>query len=217
MIFLMNNVHEDVPVVFETRWAMSYLRGPLTKEQIKLLVEPARKQLIKPPAPQAPIVAPAAKPMLTKTIEKPLVPPEITEYFLPPEVKMQGDASLTYQPRIIGVAQVRLFERRLGVDTTKEHVFLTEVTGDPIPVNWDNSEEFPWESVKKMAEIGLMGLRLPTAYGGSEADLITCGIAFEEVARFDHNCAIILCSSNITGRVCYLHRRGLRRHYYPIL
>ena len=34
----MNNVHEDEPVVFETRWAMSYLRGPLTREQIKILV-----------------------------------------------------------------------------------------------------------------------------------------------------------------------------------
>lgn len=36
-IFLMNNVHEDAPVIFETRWAMSYLRGPLTREQIRQL------------------------------------------------------------------------------------------------------------------------------------------------------------------------------------
>ena len=34
-IFLMNNVHEDEPVVFETRWCLSYLRGPLTRTQIK--------------------------------------------------------------------------------------------------------------------------------------------------------------------------------------
>ena len=37
--FLMNNVHEDGPVVFETRWAMSYLRGPLTRNQIQDLVQ----------------------------------------------------------------------------------------------------------------------------------------------------------------------------------
>jgi len=36
-IFLMNNVHDDAPTIFETRWAMSYLRGPLTKQQIKQL------------------------------------------------------------------------------------------------------------------------------------------------------------------------------------
>jgi alkylation response protein AidB-like acyl-CoA dehydrogenase len=71
----------------------------------------------------------------------------------------------------------------------------------PKAAHWDMSEEFPWESVKKMADIGLTGLRLPTAYGGSGSDLTTCGIALEEVARFDHSCAIILCGCNITGRV----------------
>ena len=33
----MNNVHEDHPVVFESRWVMSYLRGPLLREEIRRL------------------------------------------------------------------------------------------------------------------------------------------------------------------------------------
>ncbi|HET9809464.1 MAG TPA: hypothetical protein VFQ66_07170 [Candidatus Limnocylindria bacterium] len=41
-IFLMHNVHEDAPVVFESRWAMSYLRGPLTRDQIKKLMDGKR-------------------------------------------------------------------------------------------------------------------------------------------------------------------------------
>ena len=41
-VFLMNNVHEDGPVVFESRWAMSYLRGPLTRDQIKKLMDGKR-------------------------------------------------------------------------------------------------------------------------------------------------------------------------------
>ncbi|HEV2173447.1 MAG TPA: DUF87 domain-containing protein, partial [Nitrospira sp.] len=41
-IFLMNNVHEDEPVVFESRWCLSYLRGPLTRMQIKTLMDPQR-------------------------------------------------------------------------------------------------------------------------------------------------------------------------------
>ena len=40
----MNNVHEDAPEVFETRWAMSYLRGPLTRAQIKILMDPRRAE-----------------------------------------------------------------------------------------------------------------------------------------------------------------------------
>jgi len=41
-IFLMNNVHEDEPVVFETRWCLSYLRGPLTRTHIKQLMDPVK-------------------------------------------------------------------------------------------------------------------------------------------------------------------------------
>ena len=80
---------------------------------------------------------------------------------------------------------------------------------------WDTQEEFPWELVKKMAEMGLTGLRLPALYGGMEADLMTAGIALEEVARFDHNCAIILCGCNITGRVLLHGSQKLRRNYLP--
>jgi len=82
---------------------------------------------------------------------------------------------------------------------------------------WDALEEFPWESVQKMAEMGLTGLRLPTSYGGAGSDLITTGIALEEVARYDHNCAIILCGSNITGRVLLHGSEMLRRNYLPAI
>ena len=57
-IFLMNNVHEDVPVVFETRWAMSYLRGPLTRDQIKILMDPTKKQITAIPAQETTSIAP---------------------------------------------------------------------------------------------------------------------------------------------------------------
>jgi hypothetical protein len=41
-VFLMNDVHEDGPIVLESRWAMSYLRGPLTRDQIKVLMKDRR-------------------------------------------------------------------------------------------------------------------------------------------------------------------------------
>ena len=43
-VFLMHNVHEDAPVTFESRWALSYLRGPLTRAQIKTLMDPRRAE-----------------------------------------------------------------------------------------------------------------------------------------------------------------------------
>lgn len=53
-VFLMNNVHEDAPVVFETRWCMSYLRGPLTRQQIKVLTDGSRAAATSPASTPAP-------------------------------------------------------------------------------------------------------------------------------------------------------------------
>ncbi len=50
-VFLMHNVHEEAPVVFNTRWAMSYLRGPLTRPQVRDLMDAGGKR--KRPAAQA--------------------------------------------------------------------------------------------------------------------------------------------------------------------
>src|SRR5262249_23182754 len=41
-VFLMNNVHESGPVVFQTRWTMSFLRGPIARDEIKRLMDPLR-------------------------------------------------------------------------------------------------------------------------------------------------------------------------------
>jgi hypothetical protein len=41
-VFLMNNIHEDAPEIFQSRWDLSYLRGPLTRDQIKTLMDPLK-------------------------------------------------------------------------------------------------------------------------------------------------------------------------------
>jgi len=144
-IFLMNNVHEDVPVVFETRWAMSYLRGPLTRDQIKSLVEPIKKQTkqlaLPQPYPSTSSSISTSEITPSKTIEKPIVPPDIPEYFLPYGVDSQQQANLTYQPMIIGISQVRFRDPKLLIDITQEKIFLTPISEKPIPVNWDESTE----------------------------------------------------------------------------
>ncbi len=57
-VFLLNSVHLPAPVMFQTRWTMSYLRGPLTREQIRTLMATARpatkSEPLQPPAPEFP-------------------------------------------------------------------------------------------------------------------------------------------------------------------
>jgi len=61
-VFLMHNVRDDVPITIESRWTMSYLRGPLTRDQIKKLMNPVRSAVLAATnaAPQAPSPAPVS-------------------------------------------------------------------------------------------------------------------------------------------------------------
>ncbi|MEM2108011.1 MAG: ATP-binding protein, partial [Candidatus Bathyarchaeia archaeon] len=144
-IFLMNDVHEDAPVVFETRWAMSYLRGPLTREQIKLLVEPIKKQrqesgiMPKPTTIQTSTVAAQAE--LTITRSKPLLPANIREYFMPFEKPMQQHENFAYQPMLIGAARIQYSLQKEGIYKAMEKVFVTPIRDMPVPVNWDEAKE----------------------------------------------------------------------------
>src|SRR5689334_6651477 len=76
-VFLMNNVHDDGPEVFETRWALSYLRGPLTRDQIKILMR-ERKTGAVPQAAALPSPAktPSAEPTSKVSNQRPVLPPE---------------------------------------------------------------------------------------------------------------------------------------------
>ena len=143
-VFLMNNVHDDVPAFFETRWAMSYLRGPLTREQIKVLAEPWKNQQ-KELSPPHLGLSTAAIPM-TPSIpvqgisQRPPVPPDVPQYFIT-GTQNQTNQSIMYHPYILGAAQVRFTNAKNKIDQLKDVLFLTPLTDNPIPVNWDDSRQ----------------------------------------------------------------------------
>ncbi len=154
-IFLMNDGHEDSPVVFETRWAMSYLRGPLTRDQIKMLVDPLKRQLRPMPStePSGAVGSSISAPPptgLKVASQKPVVPPGVRQYFVPVAENEPKNAKTVYQPMILGVAQVRFLDSKTRIDTTKDVAFLTSITNDPVPVDWNNSKE----ANVKVSELG---------------------------------------------------------------
>lgn len=136
-IFLMNNVHDDGPEVFETRWAMSYLRGPHTRTQIKSLVYPTKGTATPPP--QAPAVsftpnvasAPAQD-------QKPVLAPEITQYYIPVRSSGGADASISYHPMLLGAAEVR-YSNSKEVDVTQYLTLLAPVKDGPVELDWSDA------------------------------------------------------------------------------
>ncbi|MDG3002277.1 ATP-binding protein [Paludisphaera mucosa] len=77
-VFLLNNVHEDHPIVFESRWALSYLRGPLNREQIQTLMAPRKKALAAAPArrPDPAAATTRAKPAAVAEVDEDEAPDE---------------------------------------------------------------------------------------------------------------------------------------------
>jgi cyclohexanecarboxyl-CoA dehydrogenase len=71
----------------------------------------------------------------------------------------------------------------------------------PQSARWDRSAEFPAEAWRRMGELGLLGLRVPAAYGGQESDFVTFGIAMEEIGRGDFSCTYGIQLAGLAGEI----------------
>jgi hypothetical protein len=155
-VFLLNNVHEDGPVVFETRWVMSYLRGPLTRSQIRELMADRRPAPGKGrPAPaaaaaagatpasgpgagaSAPAPPPAAAP---RGGTRPVLPPGVPQHFVPVRGRAPAGAVLVYQPTVLAVATVRFADAKAGVEQTEEVGVAAPITDAAVPVSWEAAQ-----------------------------------------------------------------------------
>jgi hypothetical protein len=144
-VFLLNNVHDDAPEVFETRWVMSYLRGPLTRNQIKVLMAPRRDAAGPPvaepaPAPSRRAAGPATPAATAKGQARPVLPPDVPQYFIPLRGRRTG-SGLVYVPVVLASATVRFVDPKVGVDVAETGVWTTPVTTEAVPVSWDRASE----------------------------------------------------------------------------
>ncbi len=142
-VFFMNNTHEDEPEVFQTRWVMSYMRGPMTRDQIKILMND--KKAASPASPPETMVTNAS----SAANQRPSLPPEIVQYFMPSSVPI--NAPLLYKPLILGHARIAFIDRKYQVDTSQDVTVITFVADSVIPVSWENAKaiEFPVSSLEK--------------------------------------------------------------------
>lgn len=125
--FLLHNVHEDKPVIFSTRWVMSYLAGPLTRDQIRTLMS-GRKQ---PQETEEAVVKKAAE----GSKDAPLLSPDIKQVY----VYAAGE-SLTHYPRLIAQADMTFSSARYDVHERRQRIFTVEFDDGPVAVDWDSAE-----------------------------------------------------------------------------
>ncbi len=137
--FLLHNVHESGQVIFQTRWVLSYLAGPLTREQIKLLS--AGYEIT---ADEAGVEATPAKNVPRRTKPSagtpPALPPAIPQFYYPVARGTKADDGLIYYPRLLGAADIVYSSAKYKVRAEKQFMALTEINDEPVPVDWSDSE-----------------------------------------------------------------------------
>jgi hypothetical protein len=152
-VFLLNNVHQEEPQVFRTRWAMAYLKGPITRDQIPALnalgARPAdeAQEAVTPPGGPGEETSP---PVGTEVI--PRTPRDVDEIFLPNNLTVAqalklvhrsseglSGGTLVYRPVLLAQASVRFLERKIDLD---HEAFVTALIMDPDErrVSWEEGE-----------------------------------------------------------------------------
>ena len=93
-------------------------------------------------------------------------------------------------------------------DLTEEHLMIRDAARDfaqnellPGVIERDENQKFPSEQVKKMAELGFMGMMVSPDYGGGGMDTISYVLAMEEISKVDASTAVIMSVNN--SLVCW--------------
>ena len=93
-------------------------------------------------------------------------------------------------------------------DLTEEHLMIRDAARDfaqnellPGVIERDENQKFPSEQVKKMAELGFMGMMVSPDYGGGGMDTISYVLAMEEISKVDASAAVIMSVNN--SLVCW--------------
>jgi hypothetical protein len=155
-VFLMNNVHGAGPQVFQTRWAMSYLAGPLTRSQISTLM--AERKSSAGPASAAPTASastsPSSEPVkstpapprrsmnTTSANSRPVLSADITQRFWPLDdhVKPAAGERLTYRPGLFAVGRLHFIRASDGIDVWRDFAALQPVHGELPQPTWETSQ-----------------------------------------------------------------------------
>jgi len=163
-VFLYHNVHEKEPMVFYTRWAMSYLRGPLTRPQVReLMVNRKKRLMLTSETPSVPSSIDEKGVEVSEGGGLSKIPstmaPNVRQVFLPlkigeTEVKQSlskkfgsnvylEKIELRYKPVIFGNGTVRFLNRKRSIDEQIEKSFIIEDLDKTTFIDWNDAKSSP--------------------------------------------------------------------------
>jgi hypothetical protein len=130
-VFLMRNVHDDAPLLLQSRWALSYLRGPLTPAEIGRLMADRKQAAAIATAPTA---ATRSNNAAAVTAPRPALPAGAQELFVPVRGEPQG---IVYKPQVLALAKLHYVDAKLDLDSWQTQTLLAPLADDGTSVQWD--------------------------------------------------------------------------------
>ncbi|HUP81366.1 MAG TPA: ATP-binding protein, partial [Pirellula sp.] len=138
-VFLMNNVHDDGPTIFQSRWALSFLRGPLSRDQISKLMSEKRKSA-KQDRPARTLGAGSGG--ATKDSgARPILPSDVTEKFLVPTKIAGGKNKTVYRPAILSQSSIHYVKSTAGVDYWEDVQYMVDILDEVPDPLWDKANK----------------------------------------------------------------------------
>jgi hypothetical protein len=177
--FVMHNVHDSRPTVFQTRWVMSYLAGPLSREQIRRLSADGTAPASAVPTGDvdgAVDVAgvlqggsrvgespstPPAPPSTSPGGDRPILPPHVSQLFK--AVSGLADGA-RYFPSLLGVADVHYSSKTHGIEEGRRVSRIVDFEEGPVPVSWARGGDSPvsLEGLDEQPHSGVAFTALPS-------------------------------------------------------
>lgn len=178
-VFLLNNVHDEAPVLFHVRWVMSYLAGPLTRSSIKRLMDPKRGVFESTvPARVSKADHPMGMPGMSgppkQTAVRPSVGPGVVEHFVPVAGPTE-DA--TYRPHLLRRGEVHFALKKAGVEGSRKIGKVNPMQDEG--VDWEEEVEVPLNGLVSDPSSGAGFDSLP-GFAMNAANYKTVGKEFSE-------------------------------------
>jgi len=148
-VFLLHNVHSDAPVVYYTRWAMSYLCGPIARPQIKKLMagKKEKSEILKVEERMAIRQQAVTTPQVQTTSEAlpPSIDAAVTQRFFTvwqsakeaAQKLRSNNLNIIYQPEILMMASLRFYDAKRQVDEVKTYNYIAAAPDEFGRIDWN--------------------------------------------------------------------------------
>ncbi|MEL6986988.1 MAG: DUF87 domain-containing protein, partial [Bacteroidota bacterium] len=147
-VFLLHNVHESEPQIYHTRWAMSYLRGPMTRPQVKELMAERKEEVVSTGGPFGGSVHAPKEAALPIAAVPPSVDPKIEQKYFAvwksaseasTELGSNQELEIIYEPVALSTGKVRFYDAKSEIDEIEPVSIITSAPDDFGRVDFENA------------------------------------------------------------------------------